>query len=191
MTKVKLILWLPLSWLLWLMYITCKDQKKLLMDLARFRKVHYGKEYEKLGFWKIYREFIVFAEFRSVFWFRCGKYSKLVSWVYPSKELMLSFDCRSKNVGGGIFIQHGYCTDISVRSIGENCWINQKVTLGYQGKYCPIIGNNVRIGVGAIIIGNVTVGDNVNIGAGAVVVKDVPANTTVVGQPARYISRIK
>ena len=45
----------------------------------------------------------------------------------------------------------------------------------------------MRVGVGAIIIGNVHIGDNVNIGAGAVVVKDVPSNTTVVGQPARYI----
>ena len=189
MDKIRIVLWLPLSWLLWIMYATCKDQKKLLMDLARFRKVHWGKEHEKLGFWKTYREFIYFAEFRTLFWFRCGRYSKLVSWIFPNPELQLSFDCRTENVGGGIFIQHGYCTDISVRSIGENCWINQKVTFGYQGKYCPIVGNNVRVGAGAIIIGNVTIGDNVNIGAGAVVVKDVPPNTTVVGQPARYICK--
>lgn len=184
-----MILWLPLSWLLWILYVTSKDRKKLLMDLSRFRKVHYNAENEILGFWKIYQEFIGFAEFRSVFWFRCGKYSKLVSWIFPATEPRLTFDCRTENVGGGIFIQHGYCTDISVRSMGENCWINQKVTLGYQGRYNPIVGNNVRIGVGAIIIGDVTIGDNVNIGAGAVVVKDVPSNTTVVGQPARYINR--
>ncbi len=171
------------------MYTTCSDLKKLIMDLARFRKVHYGTNNESLGFWEVYKEFIAFAEFRSVFWFRCGRFSKLVSWVFPKQEFRLVFDCRSKNVGGGIFIQHGYCTDISVRSMGENCWINQKVTFGYQGNYCPIIGNNVRVGVGAIIIGDVTIGDNVNIGAGAVVVKDVPSNTTVVGQPARYIGR--
>lgn len=73
--------------------------------------------------------------------------------------------------------------------MGENCWINQKVTFGYQGKGCPTIGNYVRVGVGAIIIGDVHIGDNVNIGAGAVVVKDVPSNTTVVGQPSRYISK--
>ena len=94
-------LWLPLSWLLWIMYATCKDQKKLLMDLARFRKVHYSAVNDSLGFWKVYKEFIGFAEFRSVFWFRCGRYSKLVSWIFPKPELMLSFDCRSENVGGG------------------------------------------------------------------------------------------
>lgn len=191
MSRIRLLLWLPLLWLLWIMYATCKEQKKLLMDLARFRNVHLGKANEKLGFWKVYKEFIGFAEFRSLFWFRCGRYSKLVSWMFPNPASLLSFDCRSEDVGGGMFIQHGYCTDISVRSIGRNCWINQRVTLGYQGQYCPVVGNNVHIGVGAIIIGNVTIGDNVNIGAGAVVVKDVPDNTTVVGQPARYISKNK
>ena len=70
------------------------------MDLARFRKVHYSAVNDSLGFWKVYKEFIGFAEFRSVFWFRCGRYSKLVSWIFPKPELMLSFDCRSENVGG-------------------------------------------------------------------------------------------
>lgn len=190
MGKFKFILWLPLSWLLYIMYTTCYDRKKLLMDLARFRQVHYGVSNESLGFWKVYREFISYAEFRSVFWFRCGRISRLVRWAFPSPQLLLSFDCHTNYIGGGIFIQHGYCTDISVRSIGENCWINQRVTFGYKGKYCPIVGNNVRVGVGAIILGDVTIGDNVNIGAGAVVVKDVPANTTVVGQPARYITNV-
>lgn len=101
MGKISMILWLPLSWLLWIMYFICKDQKKLLMDLDRFRKVHYGLEGDSLGFWKVYQEFIGFAEFRSVFWFRCGRYSKLVSWLFPKPELQLSFDCRSENVGGG------------------------------------------------------------------------------------------
>ncbi len=159
------------------------------MDLRRFRKVHYGDDSSAIGWKEVYKEFISFAEFRSVFYFRMGRWSKLIKWIYPLPETHLSFDVKSQNVGGGLFIQHGYCTDISVRSMGENCWINQKVTFGYKGNDCPTIGNNVRVGVGAIIIGDVHIGDNVNIGAGAVVVKDVPSNTTVVGQPSRYISR--
>lgn len=103
MVKIRMILWLPLSWLLWIMYATCKDRKKLLMDLARFRKVHYGAENETLVFWKLYQEFIGFAEFRSVFWFRCGKFSKLVSWIFPAPETQLSFDCRTENVGGDLY----------------------------------------------------------------------------------------
>ena len=101
MSRIRLLLWLPLLWLLWIMYATCKEQKKLLMDLARFRNVHLGKANEKLGFWKVYKEFIGFAEFRSLFWFRCGRYSKLVSWMSPNPASLLSFDCRSEDVGGG------------------------------------------------------------------------------------------
>jgi len=68
---------------------------------------------------------------------------------------------------------------IDAASVGENLWINQNVTIGYGGNGHPTIGNNARIGSGAVIIGNITIGDNVNIGANAIVVDDVPANTTV------------
>lgn len=188
MSRILSILYLPLSFVLYIAFATCKDKDKLLMDLAHFRKVHYLKTNEDLGFWQVYKEFISFGEFRSIFWFRIGRWSKLVRWMFPKLMFMLSFDCKSENVGGGLFIQHGYCTDISVKSIGENCWINQKVTLGYSGDGCPTIGNNVRIGVGANVIGNIIIGNNVKIGAGTVVVKDVPENTTVVSQPSRYIN---
>lgn len=50
----------------------------------------------------------------------------------------------------------------------------------------PRIGNDVYIGTGAVVIGDIEVGDNVIIGANAVVIKDVPANVTAVGVPARY-----
>ena len=189
MNKTKRILFLPFSWILFVFYFRSSEKAKLLMDLKRFRIVHYGDYRDNLGFREVYKEFISYAEFRSVFYFRMGKLTNLIKWLFPKPEIHLTFDCQSANVGGGIFIQHGYCTEISVRSIGENCWINQRVTFGYKGNECPTVGNNVRVGVGAIIIGGVHIGDNVNIGAGAVVVKDVPSNTTVVSQSARYITR--
>ena len=105
----------------------------------------------------------------------------------PKGTTHISFDLPREKLGGGLFIQHGYCTDLSARSIGENCWINQKVCLGYQGNDCPTIGNNVRIGVGAVVIGGVTIGDNVNIGANAIVVHDVPSNCTVCSPAASIV----
>ena len=51
----------------------------------------------------------------------------------------------------------------------------------------PIIGDNVYIGAGAIIIGNIKVGNNVVIGAGAVVVTDVPDRAIIIGNPGRII----
>ena len=63
------------------------------------------------------------------------------------------------------------------------------MTVGYRGDGCPLIGNNVRIGTGAVVLGPITIGDNVNIGAGAIVMKDVPSNTTVVSPHAFICKR--
>ena len=54
-----------------------------------------------------------------------------------------------------------------------------------KGKRHPTIGNDVVIGAGAKVLGNITIGDNSYIGANAVVIKDVPPNSTVVGVPGR------
>lgn len=74
--------------------------------------------------------------------------------------------------------------------IGKNATILQQVTIGVKSLdgSAPQIGNNVFIGAGAKIIGDIKIGNNVKIGANAVVVKDVPDNCTVVGNPARIIN---
>lgn len=94
---------------------------------------------------------------------------------------------NTRRIGGGLYIQHGFSTMVSAHSIGENCWINQQVTIGYKGEYCPIIGDNVRIHCGAKILGNVTMHNNSTAGANAVVVKDVPENAVVGGVPAKIL----
>ena len=87
----------------------------------------------------------------------------------------------------GVFIsQHAY--------IGKNCTIFHHVTIGSTtvGNIgAPTIGDNVYIGAGAKVIGNVKVGNNVRIGANCTVVKDIPDNTTVVCAPNRIITRDK
>ncbi len=90
-------------------------------------------------------------------------------------------------IGGGFYLQHAFSTIVAAKSIGENCTIFQQVTVGYNGDKAPVIGNNVEIMAGALVIGGVTLGDNCKVGAGAVVVNDVPANATVVGCPAKVI----
>jgi len=101
---------------------------------------------------------------------------------------MTNLYINCENIGKGLFIQHGFSTIISAKSIGDNCWINQQVTVGWTSSTdAPIIGDNVKIHAGAIVVGNVHIGDNVRIGAGTVVVKDVPSNSTVVGSPARIM----
>jgi serine O-acetyltransferase len=93
-------------------------------------------------------------------------------------------------IGKNFFIDHGMGVVVGETAIvGDDVLLYQGVTLGgtglEKGKRHPTIGNNVVIGTGAKILGNITVGDNSYIGANAVVIKDVPANSTVVGVPGR------
>lgn len=77
--------------------------------------------------------------------------------------------------------------------IGKNVVILQQVTIGsntmkgHHRSGAPVIGDNVYIGAGAKIIGNVSIGDNCRIGANCVVVKDMAPNTTAVSAPTRFI----
>ena len=93
-------------------------------------------------------------------------------------------------IGKDFFIDHGMGVVIGETAvIGDNVLLYQGVTLGgtgvEKGKRHPTIGNNVVIGGGAKVLGNITIGDNSYIGANAVVIKNVPPNSTVVGVPGR------
>lgn len=93
-------------------------------------------------------------------------------------------------IGKSFFIDHGTGVVIGETAvIGDNVTIFQGVTLGgtgkERGKRHPDIGNNVVIGTGAKVLGNILIGDNSYIGANAVVLNDVPQNSTVVGVPGR------
>jgi len=95
-------------------------------------------------------------------------------------------------IGEGFFIDHGMGVVIGATAeIGDNVTLYQGVTLGGTSlqriKRHPTLGNNVVVGVGAQLIGDITIGDNAKIGAGSVVVISVPANTTVVGVPGRVV----
>lgn len=77
--------------------------------------------------------------------------------------------------------------------IGPNVVIRQNVTIGAKivdGKpYFPVIGSNVMIGAGAVLLGKINVGDNASIGANAVVLENVLSECTAVGVPAHIIPK--
>lgn len=93
-------------------------------------------------------------------------------------------------IGKGFVIHNFSCIFIGATRIGENCTVQQGVTIGnIRGSaHRPIIGNNVYMGAGCKVIGPVTIGDNVVIGANSLVITSVPDNCTVIGVPARIIS---
>lgn len=97
-------------------------------------------------------------------------------------------------IGRRFVIDHGMGIVVGETTIiGDDCQLYQGVTLGGTGKQSgkrhPTLGNNVTVGCGAKVLGNITIGDNVKIGGNSVVVKDVPANCTVVGVPGRIVKR--
>lgn len=97
-------------------------------------------------------------------------------------------------IGRRLFIDHGSGVVIGeTAELGDDVLMYHQVTLGGTSlskvKRHPTVGNNVLIGMGAKIIGAVTIGDNCRIGANAVVNKDIPANCTVVGVPGRIVIR--
>jgi serine O-acetyltransferase len=97
-------------------------------------------------------------------------------------------------IGRRLFIDHGMGTVIGETAIvGDDVTLYQGVTLGgtgkEKGKRHPTLGNNISIGSGAKLLGNITIGDNCRVGAGSVVLRNVPANSTIVGVPGHIVLR--
>ncbi|MCL2324778.1 MAG: serine O-acetyltransferase [Actinomycetia bacterium] len=97
-------------------------------------------------------------------------------------------------IGRGVFIDHGMGVVIGETSIiGDNVTLYQGVTLGGTGKETgkrhPTIEEGATVGVGASVLGDITIGARARVGGGAVVVKDVPPDVTVVGVPGKIVRR--
>lgn len=144
--------------------------------------------------------------FLAILVYRYGRYARniktpvvgsLLSLIYFVLKIVIeilfgiAIDVNSE-IGPGFYIGHFSCI-IVTGNLGRNCSIGQGVTIGSKGAGksdgWPDIGDNVYIGAGAKIIGNIRVGNNVVVGANAVVVKDVEDDMLVVGVPAKAIRK--
>ena len=95
-------------------------------------------------------------------------------------------------IGKRCFIDHGMGVVIcETAELGDDATLYQGVTLGgtgkERGKRHPTLGDNVVVGTGAKVLGNIKIGDHTQIGANAVVIRDVPPHSTVVGVPGRVV----
>lgn len=124
---------------------------------------------------------------RTLFFHRVRRY-KLSHLLWGKKSgLEIPYDVE---IGPGVILDHPFSTIINAKRIGANLRIKNNITIGNKNddeNLRPRLGNNVYIGAGAIVIGDITIGDNVIIGAGAVVTKSLPDNCVVVGNPAKII----
>ncbi|MCH5153365.1 MAG: serine O-acetyltransferase [Clostridiales bacterium] len=111
----------------------------------------------------------------------------IARWIMTVSRFQTGIEIHpAAQIGKNLFIDHGMGVVIGETAVvGDNCTIYQGVTLGGTGKdhnkRHPTIGDNVVVGAGAKVLGNISVGNNVKIGANSVVLKDVPNDCTVVG----------
>jgi serine O-acetyltransferase len=149
--------------------------------------------------------FFVTPGFRYTALLRCYQWAREQSWCAFGLRQTLSCLLRHYSIrfgidispdaciGSGFYIGHfgGIVVNRDV-VIGDNCNLSHRVTLGQLNRGeragCPVIGSNVYIAPGAVVIGRIHVGDHAAIGANAVVISDVATHTTVGGVPAREIS---
>src|ERR1700726_1914654 len=119
----------------------------------------------------------------------------LARWLSQVARLLTGIEIHpGAGIGRRLFIDHGLGVVIGETSIvGDDVTLYQGVTLGGTGKEVgkrhPTLLDNVVVGSGAKILGNITVGRNCRIGAGSVVLRNVPENSTGVGVPGHIIFR--
>lgn len=104
--------------------------------------------------------------------------------------LKLGIDIWENSFDQGLMIYHpGNIIINGNAKIGKNCKLHGDNCIGNDGKTikCPVIGDNVDIGIGVSIIGDITICDNVIIGAGAVVINSITESGTYVGVPAKKV----
>jgi serine O-acetyltransferase len=119
----------------------------------------------------------------------------LARWLSQVARFLTGIEIHpGAQIGRRLFIDHGLGVVIGETAIvGDDVTLYQGVTLGgtgkEHGKRHPTIEDNVVIGGGAKVLGNITVGQNCRIGAGSVVLRSVPEHSTVVGVPGHIIFR--
>lgn len=167
------------------------SQKKIIENDIQSMKFHMSS-YDNRYIVLLIKYLAVYPFFRTLFYHRIGKFSKLIQWYLPGERTLQI--TSNTVIGGGVYMAHPFSTVINAKNIGDNFSCRNCTTIGnkFDGRndLRPIIGNNVVLGANVCIIGNITIGNNVIVGAGTVITKNIPDNCIVVGNPARIIKYI-
>lgn len=164
---------------------TCKADRLRYGDISHFKLYLFNAGYR------------IVIHYRRCKFFEGSKWKKpfslLQRYLYNKKCTKYGCDIPSHaQIGSGFRIDHPIGVVINSNAIiGKNCTIKSGAVIGRKDNSgAAIIGDNVTIGVHALIIGSITIGNNVDVAAGAIVTHDVPQNA-VVKCRAATIYRIK
>jgi len=147
------------------------------------------------------RIILLYPGVKAIFWYRVAnmfyriKLKLLGEFIMYLVRVVLGIEIHpNAKIGKCLFIDHGHGVVIGETAvIGDYCTMYHGSTLGGTGKdhnkRHPTLGNNVMIGAGAKVLGNIVIGDNVKIGANAVVTFAVESNKTVIGQKAKIYEK--
>ena len=132
---------------------------------------------------------------RIAHWFYKKHMFFIARWISQISRFFTMIEIHpGAEIGSGVLIDHGAGIVIGeTAEIGDNCVIYHGVTLGgvstSKTKRHPTLKENVTVGTGAKLLGNIVIGKNVRIGANSVVLRDVPDEAVAVGIPARIIPK--
>jgi serine O-acetyltransferase len=144
--------------------------------------------------------------FHALLMYRVGRWAQqrpLKRWIFLRLAATLRFFIRnvygielywSSEIGRRLYIAHQGTIALHPNcTVGDDCVIRQGCTIGASEERlpeeeAPILGNNVQVGAGAMVLGKIRIGNNVRIGPNAVVTTDVPDNSTVMAPPSRIIT---
>ena len=180
----------PRTFPVYLCMLVSKHKQLIKDDIVRWNQVdqiNFGL-FESLNWYLTYKK-----EFRNLIHhrfkyptrsFSCFVHFAIARLLWKPLENLYIY---TPDIGGGLYIQHGFSTIISAKKIGRNCRIYQQVTIGYKREFCPVLEDNVSVTCGAKVLGDVTMHSGSIAAAGSVVVKDVPENAIAGGVPAKVI----
>jgi serine O-acetyltransferase len=137
-------------------------------------------------------------QYRTLFWHRLAEAANNRFVRDGLRRLYLRSSRRSgleilvPELGGGVIMPHWGRIILNAESIGNGLYVFHNVTVGNDYRTGrPVIGSNVFLGAGSILIGKIHIGDHVVVAAGSVVVQDVPSKSIVAGNPARVIKSLE
>lgn len=169
-----------------------REKFALLQTMAYFKAILFKEPVIGIMRWQFFsRKCDYFSSKKNISGKVLGSLYRFLRNYYGRK---MNIEASTANIGKGLLIYHsGGLIINSAAIIGENVHFHGANCVGNQGEVnngCPRIGNNVTIGVGAKIIGDITIAEGITIGAGAVVVKSfMEPYITIAGVPAKIINK--